>query len=273
LPVGVGITGNVASSGTSRAVDNVVGESDGPFKALLESAGIRSAIFVPLKSKGRTVGVFTASSTTSRPFTQEEIALIETIGGQIGSAIESANLFEKMSQMSLTDELTGLCNRRRFNQVVEAEIMRSRRDGRPFSLVMLVLDSFKLHNDTYGHPGGDEVLRSFSSILRSAPRKTDTAFRLGGDEFSIVLPGAGAEVAWNVVNRVASAWAEAQLPGLPGPKIVNGVSVGVAEFPADGDTADRLISVADAELYRSKSAKKQSATVSVPETDRDMGWR
>lgn len=257
LPMGTSIVGGVAVSGASRAVNDVVEESGAVYKAALGAAGIRSAIFVPLKAKGKTVGVFTASSIDTRHFTPEETSLIEAIGGQIGSAIETARLFEKMNYLSLTDELTGLYNRRHFKQVLEAETLRSMREGRSFSLVMIDLDSFKAHNDKYGHQSGDELLKAFANVLKSEPRKTDTAFRLGGDEFSIVLPGASAEVTSIVLSRITSAWRLIQLPGMQDACPVSGFSVGVAAFPIDSDTSHGLIGVADAELYRAKSETKQ----------------
>jgi len=259
FPFGDGITGGVAKSGTARAFTDIVSAAGDIVGPTLKSEKIVSAIFVPLRSKGKTLGVLIAAASVTREFTSGEISLLEAIAGQIGIAIENARLFQRMAQLSLTDELTELHNRRHFNQIVESEMLRSKRDWRPFSLVLIDLDSFKVHNDRYGHQSGDGVLRAFARALQTAPRKTDTAFRLGGDEFSIILPSTSSEVAWNVVERVRSAWQAMKLPGLEEMENPVSFSAGVSEFPRDGDDAETLIAIADETMYESKSSKKAAS--------------
>jgi diguanylate cyclase (GGDEF)-like protein len=251
-----GYTSQVAGSGTTLVVDDVI-EQYVHSRPIMEEEDIRSAIFVPLKSGNRVLGVFTISSSEFKRFSIEDIPLLETIASQIGVAIENARLFERTSQLSLTDELTGLDNRRRFNQVVDAEMDRTRRDGRPFSLVMIDLDEFKKHNDRFGHLSGDALLKSFADTFKSGLRRTDNAFRLGGDEFSIVLPGTHVSTAYQVVDRIRTKWQSLALPEYPETTNPIGFSVGIAEFPDGVTNADELVSAADTRLYESKRAKKQ----------------
>ncbi|MBI2857980.1 MAG: GGDEF domain-containing protein [Chloroflexi bacterium] len=179
----------------------------------------------------------------------------EILRRQTGKAMEDALLLDKMNILSSTDELTGLYNRRRFNQVIESEVPRSIRDGASFSLLLLDLDSFKSHNDRYGHPSGDAVLKAFATVLQSSSRKTDTAFRIGGDEFGIILPDSAKDVAGKLAERLSEAWQNVRLPGAPMGESV-GFSVGIAEFPGDATEAGALFAAADAMLYRAKLAAR-----------------
>lgn len=260
LPADKGINGRVVSTGTSLVVDDVLNQADVAFRPVLESQGIRSAIFIPLKSKSKTVGVFNASSSGSRRFTPEELSLLEVFAGQIGIAIENARLFERTSQLALSDDLTGLNNRRQFNQVVESEMDRARRDGRAFSIVMLDLDWFKQHNDRFGHLSGDAVLKALAGTMKSALRRTDSAFRIGGDEFSFVLPGTRMDGAQKIVDRVRREWQRTALPEYPGADNPISFSAGIAEFPAGADSADGLITLADSALYESRRSKRQAVS-------------
>lgn len=260
LPVGTGVAGEAAATGETVVINDIPGTSDPACVTAVTPGGIRAAVAVPLKSKGTTLGVLTACANTERAIAEEDVTLMKAIASQIGSAIHNAQLYERMSQLSLTDELTGLSNRRRFDQSVQAEILRAKRDGKPFCLMMLDLDSFKTYNDCYGHLSGDLLLKGFARNLGAALRKTDTAFRLGGDEFSIVLPGTPSEVAWKVIDRVRSSWQAEHSRGEYSGDMPVGFSVGIAEFPRDGPTADDLTSVADATLYELKSFK-QHATI------------
>jgi len=167
--------------------------------------------------------------------------------------IENAKLLEKTRELSITDELTGLYNRRHFYEVLQSEVSHTQRYGHPFSLIMVDLDGFKQYNDRFGHASGDDLLRGFAQALRSALRKTDTAFRYGGDEFVIIMSTTDVEKASKVVERIRSSWLQV-------PKAENlsletpvGFSAGIAEFPDNAETWDGLLFFADIALYRSKS--------------------
>lgn len=153
---------------------------------------------------------------------------------------------------AVTDPLTGLHNRRLFGETFEKELNRGRRYGSPLGLVVLDLHRFKEVNDKHGHPRGDEVLRTAAATLKKALRTSDSAFRIGGDEFALLLPQTDAEQALALSRRVETVFAEMLEPL----QLTVGVSMdhGVATFPQDGEQADQLIRVADERLYRLKHA-------------------
>src|SRR5277367_4803165 len=153
---------------------------------------------------------------------------------------------------AVTDALTGLYNRRLFGESFEKELNRARRYGQPLGLVLLDLHRFKEVNDTHGHPRGDEVLRAAAATLKKALRTSDSAFRIGGDEFALLLPQTDAPQAIALSRRVEAVFAES-LEALQVSVSVN-MDHGVANFPQDGEHADQLIRVADERLYRLKHA-------------------
>lgn len=163
-----------------------------------------------------------------------------------GALLDQARLFEQVRSMAVSDSLTGLANYRRLISVLEAELDRSRRTQRPFSVVLLDMDGLKTINDHYGHLTGSRAIVRLSKILRSHSRAIDTAARYGGDEFALVLPEAGTDIAARVVSRIRERLsAEAEPPSLS-------VSAGVAAFPEDGDTPEKLLGAADRALYGMK---------------------
>jgi diguanylate cyclase (GGDEF)-like protein len=153
---------------------------------------------------------------------------------------------------AVTDPLTGLYNRRLFGEAFEKELNRARRYGLPLGLVMVDLHRFKEVNDKHGHPRGDDVLRAAATTLKKALRTSDSAFRIGGDEFALLLPQTDADQALALSRRVETVFAET-LQALQLSISVN-MDHGVANFPQDGEQADQLIRVADERLYRLKHA-------------------
>jgi diguanylate cyclase (GGDEF)-like protein len=153
---------------------------------------------------------------------------------------------------AVTDPLTGLYNRRLFSETFEKELNRSRRYGSPLGLVVLDLHRFKEVNDKHGHPRGDEVLRAAAATLKKALRTSDSAFRIGGDEFALLLPQTDAEQGLALSRRVETVFAEMLRPL----QLTVSVSMdhGVATFPQDGEQVEQLIRVADERLYRLKHA-------------------
>lgn len=169
-----------------------------------------------------------------------------------GALLDQARLFEQVRSMAVTDPLTGLSNYRRLISVLEAELDRSRRTQRPFSVVLLDMDGLKIINDQYGHLTGSRALVRISKILRNHSRAIDTAARYGGDEFALVLPEAGKDIASRVVSRIRERLSsEPEHPKLS-------VSAGVAAFPKDGDSPEKLLGAADRALYAMKHHGKSS---------------
>jgi len=170
-----------------------------------------------------------------------------------GALLEQARLFEQVRSMAVSDPLTGLANYRRLISVIEAELDRSRRTQRPFSIVLLDMDGLKIINDQYGHLTGSRALVRIGKILRNHSRAIDTAARYGGDEFAVVLPEAGPDIASRVVSRIRERLStEPEHPALS-------VSAGVAAFPEDGDTPEKLLGAADRALYAMKHRRGSSS--------------
>ncbi len=164
-----------------------------------------------------------------------------------GALLDQARLFDQVREMAVSDPLTGLANYRRLISVLEGEVDRSRRSGRPFSIVLLDMDGLKTINDEFGHLTGSHALCRLGNVLRMNSRSIDTPARYGGDEFALVLPEAGREIATRVAERIR------QRLGQDGEKPLLSVSAGAAVYPEDGDTPEKLLGAADNALYRMKS--------------------
>lgn len=168
--------------------------------------------------------------------------------------------YEELKRLELnavTDPLTGLYNRRLFGESFEKELNRARRYTQPLALVILDLHRFKEVNDKHGHPRGDEVLRATAATLKKALRTSDSAFRIGGDEFALLLPQTDSPQALALSRRVETVFAEMIQPLQL--EVAVSMDHGVAIFPQDADQADQLIRIADERLYRQKHANHKKA--------------
>jgi diguanylate cyclase (GGDEF)-like protein len=168
-----------------------------------------------------------------------------TIDRAISCAARRA--FSQLQRAACFDALTGVMNRRSFETDVARELGRVTRHGGRFSLVMLDLDGLKGINDTFGHTVGDARLQALGAALRTSTRREDTAYRVGGDEFAVLLPGASREQAQRVIRRVAEAAGPARF------------SWGAACCPSDGTTAEALVAAADTRLYRRRGRARRQA--------------
>jgi diguanylate cyclase (GGDEF)-like protein len=155
--------------------------------------------------------------------------------------------FSQLQRAACCDALTGVMNRRSFEADIARELGRVTRHGGRFSLVMVDLDGLKTINDTLGHTVGDARLQALGAALRTSTRREDTAYRVGGDEFAVLLPGASREQALRVMQRVAEGAEPARF------------SWGVTCCPSDGTTADALVAAADARLYRRRARARRQA--------------
>jgi diguanylate cyclase (GGDEF)-like protein len=163
-----------------------------------------------------------------------------------GTLLDNAQLFDQVSRLAASDSLTGLANHRRMLEILENEIQRSRRTGRSFAVLLFDLDGLKKINDKYGHLTGSRAIKRMGNMLRLGSRAIDTAARYGGDEFALVLPESNATEASEVAVRVCEQLA---LDGQE-PRIT--ASVGLAVYPTDGTTVEKLLGAADQELYEMK---------------------
>ncbi|MCE9602744.1 MAG: diguanylate cyclase [Gemmatimonadetes bacterium] len=168
----------------------------------------------------------------------------------------------ELERLSVTDDLTGLANRRQLDDELAREVQRSERHAHPFAVLMLDVDKFKVFNDTHGHPAGDAVLEQLARILRESAREVDTAARYGGEEFFLILPETSVAGAAHIAERIRAS-TEAHPFAIDGgaAEVKVTVSIGYAIFPDHGRTPDALIEAADQALYRSKQGGRNRATV------------
>jgi diguanylate cyclase (GGDEF)-like protein len=168
-------------------------------------------------------------------------------------ATERQRAEEYVRQLAVTDPLTGLANYRRLLDILDSEIKRYGRIGRPFSVLLIDLDGLKMLNDAFGHLAGSRALCRLADTLRVHCREIDTAARYGGDEFVLVLPETDLEAALHVAKRISEQLRnDGEVPSIS-------VSAGAAIFPQDGRTIDELLGAADNALYRQKSASKSES--------------
>ena len=164
----------------------------------------------------------------------------------VGALFDNAQLLDRVRQLASSDPLTGLANFRRLVDVVESEIQRSSRSGRPFALLLFDLNGLKQINDKFGHLVGSRAICRFANVLRVHSRAIDTCARYGGDEFVLVLPETGPEAAQEVCRRISERLAQ----DTEKPPVSAGA--GMAHYPEDGETIDALLAAADQRLYRVK---------------------
>lgn len=214
--------------------------------ALAVGMGILALSQVALEIAGRGVGDWQLLLTV--------VAAYIAISLGVGWSTELLHrALARAERLALTDELTGLANRRHAQVVLEQEFAAARR-GRPLALVMFDLDRFKRYNDVHGHAAGDEALRGFGDVLERTTRQMNLSARYGGEEFVSILSDTQVDGALAFVDRVRKGLAEAALPhgGLT-------VSAGVAGFSAEMESPGDLLAAADAALYRAKAAGRDRA--------------
>ncbi|NLA68070.1 MAG: diguanylate cyclase [Gammaproteobacteria bacterium] len=212
-----------------------------------------STLCVPLSAHGETLGMLHASGPVDGGKDDNDAAIIELLGEQLAMAIANLRLRETLRQQSLRDPLTGLFNRRYFEESLRREMLRCERRRLPLSLLVLDIDHFKAFNDSMGHTAGDAVLAHVGRTVASLVRAEDMACRYGGEEFTIVMPeadAAGAVARAEAIRRAVSQATISHNGQTLGPVTV---SIGVAAFPHDGVTPELLFEVADASLYRAKA--------------------
>jgi diguanylate cyclase (GGDEF)-like protein len=186
-------------------------------------------------------------------------ALARSIVAQGRIALENARLHRLAEEQAVTDDLTGLANRRQFLYRLELELQRSERMDEPLAIVFADLDHFKDVNDRFGHDAGDEVLRLFATVLRDHSRTIDLPARLGGEEFAVLLPGTDAEGARTFAERVRTTTEELRPPTADGSVRVT-ASFGIASS-AISLTRQELLNAADAALYHAKASGRNTVTI------------
>lgn len=275
LPKGHGVAGWVAENGDSLIIPDV--SCDSRFSSEFDrklSFTTRSIACVPVKSHDKVFGVIElVNSIECGVFDESDEQILTTIADFAGIAISNARAVEKIQQLVITDDLTGLYNSRYFFEQIEYEVERSKRYHTPLSLVFFDLDHFKEVNDTYGHLTGSRLLTEVGAVVHNNIRVTDKGARYGGDEFVIILPQTDKSGSLKFALKLHKELNETLFVSNSGERLTVSGSFGVASFPDDATNSTELISAADSAMYHAKSAGRNSVftadnhKISTPDND------
>ncbi len=221
-------------------------------------------VAVPLICGERILGVLEGvrEGQEARPFRNSEVALLDALSFPLASALANAVRIAEAERLSQTDDLTKLHNARYMRQFLLNEIRRARRYGTSVSALFLDLDDFKRVNDIHGHLVGSHVLMEMAGVILGSVRDTDALARYGGDEFVIVLPDTGIELAGAVAERIREKILRYEFTGGRRLKLCLTASFGVATFPHHASSPQQLIACADTAMYEAKAANKNCVRVS-----------
>lgn len=216
---------------------------------------------VPMSALGQIVGVIHLEDDVPGTFTPDLMRLITRVAESVGLAMANARLMKTMEGQAMSDALTGLRNPRFFDPYLEQELEQAQRDREQTSVIMLDLDHFKDFNDTYGHPAGDEALRTFARVLGASIRSSDVAARYGGEEFVVALHHAGLDDARQVAEKIRAAVEQTVVEIGPGRYGRITASLGVASTETQVQELRALVAMADAALYRAKQSGRNRVEV------------
>ena len=233
--------------------------SDEVVAEILSDKATKSIISIPLIVLDKPFGIFGVFSSREE-LAEAEADFLTTFTQQIELAITIAELFEKVKAQAVTDGLTGLYNRRYFEEYLQKEVVRAKRINQPFSIVGLDLDYLKKINDTYGHSFGDLAIKTIAKVIKSNARSIDTAARMGGEEFNVILPGVGSSGAMIAAERLRKAIEDAEIDTVG--HIT--ASVGVATFLEHSDNVDEILEMTDQAMYLSKKNGRNQVTLAKP---------
>lgn len=218
-------------------------------KRLVEATDAQSVLFQPIIRDGTPVAVLCLVWQRLRPYLSERrMSLVELLANEATRSIERANLLSQLAELARTDELTGLPNRRVWDDTLANEIARAARSERPLTVAMIDLDHFKLYNDRNGHQAGDRLLKNAACAWQAQLRETDLLSRYGGEEFALVLPDCSLDSGLDLADRLRAV--------MPGDETC---SIGIAEWD-DSESAESLVQRADRALYKAKAAGRDCVT-------------
>ncbi len=260
-----GLTYRVAHGGERIVVPDM---QDHPVYENAPKEWTGSIVGIPLKIEDQVVGVMSISRVNTGEFSEASLRLLELLASQAAVAISNARLHAQVSQQAKSDTMTGLPNRRALDERLETEINTAHRTGYPFVAVMMDLDGFKEVNDNYGHPVGDQVLRTIFNYLNTGVRSSDFLARYGGDELTLVLTQSDIAAAKLVTEKLTEKLNKFTFSLPDGKKLKIGMSGGIALYPVHGRTPAELLRAADQALYRAKKYQRGSFAIATPPTGR-----
>jgi diguanylate cyclase (GGDEF)-like protein len=259
LKVGEGIAGWVAKHGEQLVVPDV--EADPRFAKRIDETTkweTRSIICVPLRSKLRVLGVIQLVNVDMSRFGNPEIFFLQSLCDYAAIAIENARWVERIQELTITDDCTGLYNARHLYKTLDTEVYRSARFGYEFSVLFIDLDHFKHVNDTHGHLIGSKLLAEIGYLIKAQLRLIDFAFRYGGDEFVVVLPQTSKDSALVVAKRLQEGFRASSFCREEGLNLNVRASIGLATYPHDARTAHDIIRQADEMMYIVKNSTRDN---------------
>lgn len=261
IKIGEGMAGWVAQNGETLIIPEL--GLDPRFRSEAESytSGMRSAICIPLRSRSRTLGVIQLFNCKIEALTDYSISFLHVLCDYAAVGIENSNAMQRIQELTITDDCTGLFNVRHLYATMGKEIERARRFNDQFSLIFIDLDHFKSVNDQYGHLLGSRLLAEVGLRVRLHIRAVDSAYRYGGDEFVVLLPGTRKLDATNVATRLWSALRSTEYLINEQLNLRISASFGVATFPEDGQSIHEVIGSADETMYLVKNSHRDSVGV------------
>src|ERR1700726_189414 len=258
LKVGEGIAGWVAKHGQALIVPDV--QNDPRFSARLDEITrlqTHSVICVPLRSKHRVLGVIQLVN-ANVGLSEQELFFLQALCDYAAISIENARSVEKIQELTITDDCTGLFNARHLHKTLETGVYPWARFGYQFSVIFIDLDHFKQVNDTHGHLVGSRLLAEVGYLIKAQLRLIDFAFRYGGDEFVLLLPQTSKDNALNVARRLHKMIRESVWLASEGLNIKVTTSLGVASYPVDSRSKEGLLHLADEAMYLVKNTNRDS---------------
>lgn len=270
-PLGHGLIGKTLERGKAQLFIQPAKERS--FSAEIDAAIVDkpgSMICLPILSKGAVLGaVIFVTEENEADFTKEKLKLVESFSDYLAIAVENATNYQKVQDLTITDDLTALYNSRYLPVVLEREIARSRRYKEDLSLVFIDLDNFKQVNDSHGHLAGSQLLTEFGNFLFHQIRTTDIGIRYGGDEFVLVLPRTPRTDAIRVIQRAIDDLRDHVF--LKSKQLNLGItaSFGIATFPENANSIDSLIAAADRAMYDVKGKSKNGLHASNEVAEKD----
>jgi len=255
LKLGEGIAGWVAQEQVPVIVPDVSKDPRfNPRVGMESDFRAKSIMCVPIKNKGNILGVLEiVNKINHEPFTKDDLALILRIVDHAAIAIERAALYQKMAELSVTDDLTKLFNTRYLNRTLEIELARSLRHHTSLSLIFMDIDHFKNINDNYGHLVGSKLLVEMGQLLLKSLRTVDIVARYGGDEFVMVLPQTSPKNAIQIAERMRRSIEHNVFLKKDGYSFKITASFGVASYPESARSKEDLMKLADEAMYRVKN--------------------